>query len=68
LKRRPSAQKRSREQLKAERRKEKAERRNRRKEEKLSQPTPENSTEDPDLAGIDSGPQLPASYETSGAP
>jgi hypothetical protein len=49
-------QKRSREQLKAERRREKAERRDRRKNDRLDRAS-ENAVEDPDLVGIEPGPQ-----------
>jgi len=55
MKKRPSVQKRSREQLKAERQREKAERRDLRKAEVAARPVVDG--EDPDLAGIVPGPQ-----------
>lgn len=55
---RPSAVKRGRELAKQARRKEKADRRAERKEAKANAPKPADG-EDPDLAGIQPGPQAP---------
>jgi hypothetical protein len=56
LKARPSVAKRNREKERSRRKEDKAERRGKRREERLSR-GPDDSPEDPDIAGIVPGPQ-----------